>query len=160
MIEKKYTKKDGSEGSSYKFEENDSVQFQRMGIERETKFGTSYSIQLVDGTYVNITGGQHDSLVKGNVEQGDTITAHMYTNKFGTFVGLNVVKADPSQQTLQATATPPTMDNWEEFSKAYMEQTAGSNDANYVHMVGAYVVHYHAEEFKVILDKSKEAFTK
>jgi len=89
-----------------------------------------------------------------------------YTGKYGPVVARRAVilkESTKEQYTGPADKKPvvakPVID-FAPFKADYAKGTEGSTDSTAVHMLGAYVATYHAEEFKEVIQKCKEHFTK
>ncbi len=87
MIEKKYEKRDGTEGVEYKLEKGDVVAFKKK-LTFEGNFGDNHLMITTDDKTIRLTGGQAKFFDKFEVAEGTEVLAEEYTNTFGTFIGL------------------------------------------------------------------------
>jgi hypothetical protein len=97
-----------------------------------------------------------------------------YTNKFGPQKAKEVIllklstsdkstendfpAKDAKPSTQVPLATP--VQSWEEFSTGYDTAMKDSPARNAMHMLGAYIANYHAEQFKELVEKCKTHFKK
>ena len=97
MKSEKYTKKNGEEGTSFKFQDGDVVTpvydkpFKR-NAEGEVLYD-SFLIKVKNDeseVIVTLTKTQYEQLMKHEPLTNKTIKAENYENKYGTFVGLRV----------------------------------------------------------------------
>ena len=95
MKETKFNKKDGSEGTSYKFEAGDKV-VANFDAPKKLEGGKydnwSIGVKLENGEdiYVQLTGAQATKLTESGDIRGKTITAYEYENKYGKQIGVKV----------------------------------------------------------------------
>lgn len=104
MKEVNFEYSDGKQGSRFELEDGDEVisRFEKVGSDSNPRIVKGKAV-IIENCYlgvlyngqeitVKITGGQKKVLDKAGDLTGKTIKAHKYSNEYGEFVGVRVLK--------------------------------------------------------------------